>query len=136
VSRSRLLAASSRLLALASRERVARCRRLIGRRRMISGGSDAELRETVRRRLLDGRLKAATWRCWPAPRATGLSCLVCGLRIVEPDVDYLISAAERGHAHIECYNVWVEESAALGIAAPVRPEVPENGRVMRAAGRR
>ncbi len=114
---SRLLVDSSRCLVLVSRQRADLGRRLVGRRRLICGGSDLEFREAVRRRLLEGVLAIATWRCWPAARATGAPCLVCDAPIVEPDIDYQIAGPRRGHAHLACYNLWVEESAALRVAA-------------------
>jgi len=113
---SHLLSISSLERARASMERTSRCRTLLGRRRVISGGADGELPELVRGRLRNGSLKAATWRCWPAPRATGHRCLVCDLPIVEPDVDYLVAGAPLRHAHGPCYDVWVKESVSLKIA--------------------
>jgi hypothetical protein len=115
---SMLLCLSSHRLVRASRERAAVSRPLIGRTHIICGGSDTDLRGMVRSRLQHGSLKAATWRCWPAARATGQICLICSAPIVEPDADYTIAGAPPCHAHIGCYRTWVEESVALGIAEP------------------
>ena len=113
------LCLASRRLVVDSRDRVDGCRRLIGRKRIICGGSgDDDLRFSVRDRLRSGALPPATWRCWPAPRATGQPCLVCDGDIAEPDIDYIIAGAPPRHAHVECYNVWVAESSKLSALDP------------------
>src|SRR5262249_30575802 len=90
----------------------------------ISGGSDADLREIVRRRLRQGTLTAATRRWWPAARATRQNCLVCATPIAEPDTDYAIPGAIPRHAHAACYRTWMEESVALGLVEPLDMRKP------------
>jgi hypothetical protein len=50
---------------------------------------------------------------------------VCETAIVEPDVEYSIEGTPSRFAHLECYKLWVEESAGMGMAqlADVRQPV-------------
>src|SRR5713101_2136852 len=91
--------------------------------------TDAErqdLQTLVRRRLLQGTLDPATWKCWPTS-PSGRLCLICDQPIVEPELDYEIAGAPRHHAHRSCYRIWVEESSALAQSA--RPTSGESLRL-------
>jgi hypothetical protein len=120
VTVSRLLAVASREQVDATRVRIARCRRALGRRRMICGGADGDLADLVRRRLRDGSLRAATWRCWPSARAVGRPCVVCGRPILEPDVEYVVAAAPLQYVHGICHDVWTRESVSFRATEPLR----------------
>lgn len=85
-----------------------RTRRLV----CIAGGADpdAELRQSVRERLADGRLFKASGLS-VARRGAGQPCVVCGQRIEKANVEREVE--EHGIvavAHDDCYRIWREES--------------------------
>jgi hypothetical protein len=123
VMRSRLLCLSSRRLVRQSRERVVSGRRLVGRRRMICGGSETGLRESIRLRLTTGTLSRLDGRAWAGP-ATGKGCIVCQATIDRPDIEYEIQDPYHAYAHLTCFTIWLDESRVIPRArrsvAPIR----------------
>jgi hypothetical protein len=71
------------------------------------------LRQDIRARLSKRELFAATGMS-SIRRGTGRRCLVCGRPIDSPTLEREVEGpGVLGLAHLDCYTLWREESAAL-----------------------
>jgi hypothetical protein len=97
----------------ASRRLLAHSRRLLNRAWRIAGGSDDDLRLTIRERLANAALFPAPRRLWAGP-GTGRTCVVCGTNITAPEIEHEIVLGQATiWAHLPCYTIWREESERL-----------------------
>jgi hypothetical protein len=69
-----------------SRRRLVHSRRLLTRAWWMAGGSDDDIRLTIRQRLVTGGLFPAPDRIW-AGKGIGPICIVCERAISSPDVE-------------------------------------------------
>ena len=114
-----LLLAQSKIRCLAngklltqSRSLIARARRLLNPAWTISGSSDEDVRGTVRERLASGDLFLVPRERWTG-HGTGHVCIVCGRPISSVEIEHEIVGPPTVRAHVACYSIWQQESAAL-----------------------
>ena len=107
---ARRLSAASRQLANASRERVQRCRALIGRKRMICGGSD-DVRGIIRARVQAGELTELRGLAGARP-ARGQRCAGCDDAITAPDLEFELFGPHPVWMHPACYAIWLDETTS------------------------
>ena len=107
---ARRLSAASRQLANASRERVQRCRALIGRKRMICGGSD-DVRGIIRARVQAGELTELRGLAGARP-ARGQRCAGCDDAITAPDLEFELFGPRPVWMHPACYAIWLDETTS------------------------
>jgi hypothetical protein len=100
----------------ASRRLLAHSRRLLNRAWWIAGGSDDDLRLTIRDRLGKGALFPAPIGVWSG-QGTGRICMVCGTAISSLEVENeMIVGRVTVWAHLPCYTMWREESDRLDVS--------------------
>jgi hypothetical protein len=96
-----------------SRRLLAHSRRLLHRAWWMVGGSDDDLRLTIRARLATGALFSAPDKIWSGP-GTGRTCVVCGTTISSREVENeMILGPVTIWAHSPCYTIWRQESDGL-----------------------
>jgi hypothetical protein len=96
-----------------SRRLLAYSRRLLHRAWWMVGGSDDDLRLTIRARLATGALFSAPDKIWSGP-GTGRTCVVCGTIISSREVENeMILGPVTIWAHSPCYTIWRQESDGL-----------------------
>jgi hypothetical protein len=109
----------SNALCLENRRLLARSRALIGRSRRllnpafeISGGSDEDLRRTIRTRLATGALFPVDGKVF-AGKGTGKLCTICGIPISHGEIEHEVVGPTTVFTHWDCYSIWRQESDAL-----------------------
>ena len=112
LSESRARCLENRKLLARSRLLIARSRRLLSPSFEISGGSDENLRRTIRTRLATGSLFPVDGKVF-AGKGTGKLCSICGMPIPQGDIEHEVVGPTTVFAHWDCYSIWRQESDEL-----------------------
>ena len=72
----------------------------------------ANLRQNVRTRLISGDLFPTDGNV-SAGKSTAKSCIVCGMTIVDGEIEHKVVGATTVWAHWDCYSIWRQESDTI-----------------------
>ncbi len=112
VSETKARCLENRRLVAGSRLLIARGRRLLNPAFEISGGSDENLRRTIRTRLATGSLFPVDGKVF-AGKGTGKLCSICGMPISQGDIEHEVVGPTTLFVHWDCYSIWRQESDEL-----------------------
>ena len=76
------------------------------------------LREEIRARLKAGTLLHASGRTWIQSAAGDHRCAACGKAIRARQPECKVEDRAEFHAHVSCFELWVEESRRPGLHQP------------------